>query len=402
MIHLFINAVAANAGGGLTYLRNFVPRLAERSDVRATVLISSNGAADLFSRLNLAKINFLQFPASGAISRFFQEQVNLPALISRTGADVLLSTGNFALRNSPVPQILLSRNALYTCSYFYRDLLARGHYLAWLQEKAKRTLALRSIAWADCTVAPTQSFANQLQSCTGKKVLAIYHGFEPQKFFSDDQQPGWLSGIRSQSNTLRLLFVSHYNYYRNFETILRALPLIKQQLAPRHVKLFLTCNLGSKRILGGYRPKSASKLVSALRLRDNVVQLGSVSYPNLHHLYSACDLYVTAAYAESFAHPLVEAMACGLPVVASDLSVHREICGSAAAYFPRLSPEGLAKVVVEVASSEALQTRLRASGIERAQHFSWTSHVNEIVDLANQLRAGNSERMVSAGASAAD
>jgi hypothetical protein len=52
---------------------------------------------------------------------------------------------------------------------------------------------------------------------------------------------------------------------------------------------------------------------------------------------------VTPAYAESFAHPLIESMSSGLPVVASDLPVHREICGDAAIYFPRFSPDALAE-----------------------------------------------------------
>ena len=53
-------------------------------------------------------------------------------IIRRSHADVLLSTGNFALRQSPVPQILLSRNSVYTSPDFYRDLLARHEYRTWL------------------------------------------------------------------------------------------------------------------------------------------------------------------------------------------------------------------------------------------------------------------------------
>ena len=67
-----------------------------------------------------------------------------------------------------------------------------------------------------------------------------------------------------------------------------------------------------------------------------VVELGAVPYSLLHQVYRECDIYVTPAYAESFAHPLVEAMASGLPIVASDLAVHREICQDAAIYFPAL------------------------------------------------------------------
>ena len=84
------------------------------------------------------------------------------------------------------------------------------------------------------------------------------------------------------------------------------------------------------------------------------MELGTVPYRSLHHLYRACHVYVTPAYAESFAHPLVESMSSGLPVVASDLPVHREICRDAATYFPCFSPDALAERVVQVHQSPGL------------------------------------------------
>ena len=94
---------------------------------------------------------------------------------------------------------------------------------------------------------------------------------------------------------------------------------------------------------------------------------------------------MTPAYTETFAHPLVEAMASGLPVVASDLGVHREICGSAALYFSRFSPSELAQTVLDVVSSAAVSTQLAEKGKQRAKCFSWSKHVDEIVALAIKL-----------------
>src|SRR2546427_4624418 len=118
-----------------------------------------------------------------------------------------------------------------------------------------------------------------------------------------------------------------------------------------------------------------------------VLELGAIPYGQLHQLYRRADVYVTPAYTETFAHPLVEAMACGLPVVASDLAVHREICGQAALYFPRFSPEALASNVVSLASSPALARNLTRCGTQRSQDFSWRKHVDQVVALAHQLRS---------------
>ena len=141
---------------------------------------------------------------------------------------------------------------------------------------------------------------------------------------------------------------------RNFEALLRAVPLIQEASGARKVKLFLTCTLQSRDNPGSYRAECARALVKQLGISGNVVELGTIPYSQLHHVYRACDVYVTPAYAESFAHPLVEAMASGLPVVASDLPVHREICGGAALYFSPFSEQELAGEVLRVESSKEL------------------------------------------------
>jgi glycosyltransferase involved in cell wall biosynthesis len=116
-----------------------------------------------------------------------------------------------------------------------------------------------------------------------------------------------------------------------------------------------------------------------------VVQLGAVPYAALHHLYAGCDLYVSPAYAESFAHPLVEAMASGLPIVASALPVHREIAGDAALYFPPFSADDLARQVATVAADPASHSRLREAGLRRSCDFSWSQHVDALLARARSL-----------------
>jgi glycosyltransferase involved in cell wall biosynthesis len=151
------------------------------------------------------------------------------------------------------------------------------------------------------------------------------------------------------------------------------------------VKLYLTCRLNSADNPGAYRAEAASSLVNNLRVGHDIVELGSIPYRSLHHLYRACDIYVTPAYAESFAHPLVEAMSSGLPVAASDLPVHREVCGDAALYFPCFSHEGIAETVLRVCQSPALGAQLAENGRERSYDFSWEKHVDCILEIARGL-----------------
>lgn len=384
-MRLFINSLAASAGGGLTYIRNVLPLLAQEPDLLLTVAIRPSLRREF---QGLPTIEFVESTGSTA-KRFWQEQARLPNLIRKSGSHVLLSTGNFALRRSPVPQILLSRNSIYCSRDYYSDLIARGEYRLWLETRLRGLLAKRSIQWADVTVAPSQAFADELHRWTGKSVRTIHHGFNQESFFrdADPLHSDIAEKLAREKEAMRLLFVSHYNYYRNFETLIRALPMIGQSVKNKPLRLFLTCEFTSGANPGSYDPQSIANLIKETGVEEQVIQLGTVPYSQLHHLYRQCHIYVTPAYAETFAHPLVEAMASGLPLVASDLAVHREICGNAAVYFDRFSPELLAKCVAEVVESKALAERMSRAGQERSRQFSWQAHVDELLDLARTLAA---------------
>ena len=383
-MHLFINSIAASAGGGLTYIRNVIPRLAAQPGLRVTAAVSST-LKELrgFDDVDLLELQVPPF------RRFWYEQTELPGLIRRSGADILLSTGNFALRRSPVPQILLSRNSLYTSADFYRDLRSRREFRTWLDTHLRSILAKRSIHWADVTVAPSEAFAAELRRWSGARVIAIHHGFDQEAFTRDCSPlaPEVEAKLRAAQGSLKLLFVSHYNYYRNFETLIRALPFLRDRLAPRSVRLLLTCQLAAGKNPGEYDPEAAAHLVKEMSMSEMVVELGAIPYSKLHQLYARADLYVSPAYAETFAHPLVEAMASRLPVVASDIAVHREICGDAALYFPRFSPEALAVSVMQVLRSAELAKHMADAGLNRSRQFSWKAHVEQILALSRTLMA---------------
>ncbi|MGC1373906.1 MAG: glycosyltransferase, partial [Candidatus Sulfotelmatobacter sp.] len=250
----------------------------------------------------------------------------------------------------------------------------------------KADLARRSIGAAECTIAPTAAFANDLRKWTGRNVLALHHDFDHESFFRGPAplpQP-IQAKLAATNGCLRLLLVSHYNYYRNFETLIRAVSILKKQLG-RPVRLILTCTLKSQDNPGSYRAESAASLVRELGVSEEIVELGAVPYASVHHVYRACDFYVTAAYAETFAFPLVEAMASGLPVIASDIAVHREICRGAALYFSHFSPDDLAGNVIRVDQSADRSASMRAAGLSRSRDFSWDQHVQKLLSLARGL-----------------
>ncbi len=384
-MRLFLNGLAASTSSGLTYIRNVLPELSRSPGVHTTIAVSRLLQNELQDLPNVSFVPVREAGWSG--TRFLMEQTALARLVRLSKSDVLLSAGNFALRNSPVPQILLSGNSLYTSSDFLRDLRRRRAYGLWLDTRIKGFFARQSIRWADRTIAPSCTFAKELTHWAGKDVLPIYHGFDAATFFADE---GSLAQdaqdkLNSGRGTWRLLVVSHYNYFRNFETVFLAIALLRARLGHQRLKLFLTCRLGREHDQSSFDSSPAASLVKDLGIADEVVELGPIPYRGLHRVYRACDAYVSASCAETFAHPLVEAMASGLPILASDIPVHREICGDGALYFSKFSPEHLADQAARVYSDEPLRKRMSAAGLARSRDFSWRKHVAEILGVAREL-----------------
>ena len=121
--------------------------------------------------------------------RFWREQRLLPGLINSSKADILISLGNFALFNSPIPQILVTGNALYTCRDFFRDLLARKDYCMWADTFIKGWFARQSVRKADWTVTPSRAFADDIKKWIGgnfRTISAIPFGFNHEFFSRED------------------------------------------------------------------------------------------------------------------------------------------------------------------------------------------------------------------------
>jgi phosphatidyl-myo-inositol alpha-mannosyltransferase len=108
--------------------------------------------------------------------------------------------------------------------------------------------------------------------------------------------------------------------------------------------------------------------------RDRVTMLGTVAHEKLPAIHAACDLYLgPAAGGESFGYVLIEAMAAGLPVVASDIPGYREVVEDGVEGFlvPPGDPARLAEAALRVLDDPELATRLGEAGRTRAGEFDW-------------------------------
>jgi glycosyltransferase involved in cell wall biosynthesis len=92
---------------------------------------------------------------------------------------------------------------------------------------------------------------------------------------------------------------------------------------------------------------------------------------NLVALYNAATAFVFPSLYEGFGIPLIEAMACGTPIVCTDWELFHEVCGDAAVYANTRDADALTSALMRVLASSELQADLRRRGLLRAREFSW-------------------------------
>ncbi len=121
----------------------------------------------------------------------------------------------------------------------------------------------------------------------------------------------------------------------------------------------------------GWLYKQVYDLAESLRLGDRVRFLGGVSAADLPALYSGARLFVLPSLYEGFGMPVLEAMACGAPVVCANTSSLPEIAGDAALLFPPGDVAALAQAITAILSDGDLRRQLTERGFARAARFSW-------------------------------
>lgn len=164
-----------------------------------------------------------------------------------------------------------------------------------------------------------------------------------------------------------LLFVGNPKPHKNLHRLLEAYSrLVRARPAAAVPPLVLAG--------GGREPRDEAALrarVRALGLEQRVRFAGFVSDALLADLYREASMLVFPTLAEGFGLPIVEAMACGTPVVVSDLPVHREIAGEAGERVDPRDPDSIAAGIARLLDDPQLAERRRSAGLLLAARFSW-------------------------------
>jgi glycosyltransferase involved in cell wall biosynthesis len=196
-----------------------------------------------------------------------------------------------------------------------------------------------------------------------EKVTVIYHGVSSHFRVSNHEQASQAASSALQLRRPYLLYIGTLKPHKNIPTLIRAFALLRGRRKVEHQLLIV-----------GDDPKWKEELVSLcsrLGIAGHVSFFPHVAHAILPQVYAGADLMVMPSFIEGFGLPVLEAMACGAPVVCSRAASLPEVAGHAAEFFEPSSVDDLAEAIERVLSSPERQAELRQKGLERAKQFSW-------------------------------
>jgi glycosyltransferase involved in cell wall biosynthesis len=181
-----------------------------------------------------------------------------------------------------------------------------------------------------------------------------------------------------------ILSVSSIYRYKNFVRLIEAYA----ELVERHLGL----DIPDLVIIGDDQDPAYARKMEAARaatgdLAAHIHIVGEVPYPEIAAWYRGAELSVFPSYLETFGHPLLEAMAAEVPLVAADIPVFREIAGDAAFYADPHRPEKLAEAMAAALLDASARETLVKRGRDRLREYGWDRSANRLLSLFENVLA---------------
>lgn len=237
----------------------------------------------------------------------------------------------------------------------------------------------KGLSRADCIITGSRFVAAEARDClAGMSIptVPIYYGLDHSRFCPSSCQ-GELESLRSRYRLAGdyYLFVGTRDPRKNVSGLIAGYSRLPAKVRRRH-----------QLVLVGSRGWENTTMVRALaQLGAQVVSLGYVEDAHLPALYRGALAFVFPSLYEGLGLPLLEAMASGCPVIASNRSGMPEACGQAARYIDPEDVGDLSAAMCELAEDEGLRSRLRTLGLQRAKLFSWQKCAREHLEVFRKV-----------------
>jgi glycosyltransferase involved in cell wall biosynthesis len=367
---VLIDATGASIGGGYTYLVNVMPRLcAMAPGAQFTLMLRNPRLIEVLTPIAERETNFdlEALPETGVAGRMLHTFFAMPKIAARLGADVFFSVGEVAPWKVPCASIASFRNAnVFTREVAPPDLRDRIRFVV------LNAIARLAAKRCDRIMFVSHDSARWIGESIGlaeARRAVIHHGIDV-----DDWSSAEPMGDHPRPYVLSVSSIYHY---KNFVRLIEAWAQVARRCGVDDMPDLVIIGDDYDR---PYREEMERARDEAGELRERIHILGGMPYEEVKSWYRGTRLFVFPSYLETFGHPLLEAMAAGVPLVASGIDSFREVAGDAALYAAYDDVDGLANAI-----EQALEPDTAADLIDRGRArlaaFSWDASVRSLLAL---------------------
>lgn len=207
---------------------------------------------------------------------------------------------------------------------------------------------------------------------TSSKIYVIPNGVD----FDEIQKIGTEDKFKHPA----ILFMGTYSVKKGIDILLNAVPIIRKEIPSLHVYI-------AGKSVSEEEDKNLKKLAEELNIEENVSFLGFISGAEKYAYYKSADIYVHPSRYEPFGVVLLEAMACGKPIVASRVGGIPFVVedGKTGLLFKSENVEELAEKVMLLLRNKELRVKMGKAGRERAKLFTWERSAEMTVEVYKEV-----------------
>jgi glycosyltransferase involved in cell wall biosynthesis len=352
------------------YIHNLIERLTHIDrDNEYLVYI----AKDLRRSFGDTNANFIESPLSGMnpFQRIIKEQFYWNRRLIGDGIDIYHSPFFYMPSGLRQKTVLTVHDLRFTK---FPDTYNKARYLF------LKNAVPRSVKKADRILASSENTKKDLidtLKADEKKIRVVYLGVS--ELFRKISEPGELEDKRRELGLPEkyILFAGEFVKHKNLKRVLGAFAVLKKKR-----------KLPQRLVLAGAGGQRDSILRRAANLGvgDDVVIAGFMEREDLPYVYNMADVFMFPSLYEGFGLPILEAMACGTPVITSNIGSMPEVAGDASILVDPYDVSGIERALYSVLTDEDLKVRLTDKGLKRIKEFSWDKTARRTLDVYRELQ----------------
>jgi glycosyltransferase involved in cell wall biosynthesis len=306
------------------------------------------------------------------------EQIALPRVARKMGCDILHCTSNTAPVFSKIPLIITLHDIIYLESI---SILKKGG--TWYQKLGnmyRRWVVPPVVKKAKKVITVSHFEKERINNFFGFKdnrLVAVYNGVG--KHFKPITDNLLLKRIKEKYKLPDrfFFFLGNTDPKKNTPNVLRAFAGFNETVADKYSLVMLD-----------YEETALQKILKDIghpEIRKDIHLTGYVVNTDLPAIISQCEVFLYPSLRESFGIPILEGMACGVPVITSNTSSMPEVAGNAALLVDPNNPRELLQAMIKLTSDMNARNDLIAKGLIRANDFSWLNMARHVLSLYQDL-----------------